>query len=365
VRFVAELSDNQDEANTGPGDAPYNGYPTTNSWVNRGFVSWTPDGDGLVFATSAKVTGYDTGGFKQIYRYDLAEGLSCLSCPEGPPTADAMLAAPAVGQIPGHARPIALSVNNAISDDGRRVFFTSPDALVPHDVNRRFDAYVWQDGEVHLLSDGVSSLNARFVAASPDGRDAFFTTRAKLVVADDDDLADVYDARIGGGFPEPDHGRPGCAGDSCQGDAGERPDVGAPVSGSPDDQVGGERQATRGSVRALLAVGRGQRLVLARGGRARVRVRVGGRGRVVVSASAKVEGRRRLVARGATFARGAGIVSVRLRLSRVAAARLRRDGRLSLRLTARIGEGAARSRTLRLVLPKRSARAGGTSGAGR
>jgi hypothetical protein len=69
---------------------------------------------------------------------------------------------------------------------------------------------------------------------SADGRDAFFYSREKLVGQDVPGSPSIYDARIGGGIPEPSAAAP-CQGDACQG-------VGAlpPVLPSPASTGGGE-----------------------------------------------------------------------------------------------------------------------------
>jgi hypothetical protein len=50
---------------------------------------------------------------------------------------------------------------------------------------------------------------------SASGSDIFFATRTALVQQDTDELGDLYDARIDGGFPAPTE--PACSGEACQG----------------------------------------------------------------------------------------------------------------------------------------------------
>jgi hypothetical protein len=106
-----------------------------------------------------------------------------------------------------------------LSNDGR-VFFSTQAALVPEDVNGVYDAYEF-DGrseELHLLSSGRGSAPAMFADASRSGDDVFFATRQALVSADTDGGAlDFYDARVGGGFSEPDPPPAGCFEEACQG----------------------------------------------------------------------------------------------------------------------------------------------------
>jgi hypothetical protein len=120
----------------------------------------------------------------------------------------------------------------ALSADGRRLFFDSRDALVVQDSNKDRDVYQWEaqgtgscnapGGCIALISSGQATEGALFLDASEDGADAFFLTDASLVVTDPG-VMDVYDARIGGGFPAP-VVPIACLGDACQVVPGEPED---------------------------------------------------------------------------------------------------------------------------------------------
>jgi hypothetical protein len=70
-----------------------------------------------------------------------------------------------------------------------------------------------------------------FFDASETGDDVFFLTSDRLVPLDTDTGLDVYDARVGGGFPaEPLSGPPVCEGDACQGAPPAPPVFGTPGS---------------------------------------------------------------------------------------------------------------------------------------
>ncbi|HEX5983973.1 MAG TPA: hypothetical protein VFY69_07190, partial [Solirubrobacterales bacterium] len=132
------------------------------------------------------------------------------------------------GTAPGSTfvyKPRVLSAN------GRRVFFDSADALVVGDSNSRpgtgagiADVYEWEAGGegtcaaaagcLGLISSGSAADSASFGDASADGSDVFFLTEASLVSADPGSM-DLYDARVGGGFPLPPQPIP-CEGDACQ-----------------------------------------------------------------------------------------------------------------------------------------------------
>jgi hypothetical protein len=184
----------------------------------------TPDGQHLLFATSSDAgfvgrggfAGYDHAGHREFYLYDAStDRLVCASCN---PTGRAAT---------GHALidvrdAAATSVNTsdsaqALSDDGRRVFFNSPDALVPEDTNGRPDAYEYdaQTATVHLLSSGKSTSPSYMIDATASGDDVYIVTRQSLVGWDVDNNYDLYDVRVGGGFPEPPAPTTGCAGESC------------------------------------------------------------------------------------------------------------------------------------------------------
>lgn len=170
--------------------------------------------------------GFDHGtacggsGCLEFYVYDAPTGqLRCASCdpaggtPTGRATNNIKLDAYA-----SDASPTSY-VSHALSSDGRWTFFNSPDALVPEDVNGRFDAYEYdfQTGRVQLLSSGRSSDGSYFMDASASGRDVFFVTRERLVGWDVDASYDLYDARVGGGLPEPLPTPPACTGSACHG----------------------------------------------------------------------------------------------------------------------------------------------------
>jgi hypothetical protein len=85
------------------------------------------------------------------------------------------------------------------------------------------NVYEWQQGvnghvgKVSLISSGSAEESVSDVVISPSGRDVFFVTSQGLVPQDTDGQADVCDARVGGGFPQPAAPREPCSGDACQG----------------------------------------------------------------------------------------------------------------------------------------------------
>jgi hypothetical protein len=124
----------------------------------------------------------------------------------------------------GNRAGIVLARPTYLTDDGR-VFFTPEDSLVPADVNGTFDVYEFdgKTGAVHLLSSGKGREPSEFAAATRDGDDVFFVTRQPLVGSDVDTALDLYDARVSGGFPEPDSAPTPCIDGACQAAAGTPP----------------------------------------------------------------------------------------------------------------------------------------------
>lgn len=227
---VAEESEIGTDAPTGPA---------------RRTVRVTPDGRHIAFFSTASLTGYDNHDVvtgrpdAEVYTYDAESGLlTCVSCnPSGArPAGRGVLGTngaviPVASMLPTWANQLYAS--RALSDDGSRVFFDSYDGLVPADVNGKTDVYEWETpgtggcttesaayfasshGCVSLISSGESSEDSEFVDASATGDDVFFRTTANLV-ARDFGLADIYDARVDGGFPPAQTQPAACEGEACQ-----------------------------------------------------------------------------------------------------------------------------------------------------
>jgi hypothetical protein len=230
-------------------------------------VQSTPDGSSLVFTSYGDLTADDTSTPRQVFVYDAQAGrLTRVSIGEdgfndngnaklgnesshASDTGNASIVRPpydASGE--GWTRGGALA--RTISDNGSYVFFQSPVGLTPLALNDvaidsegdlAQNIYEYHHGHVALISDGndtsaiprvsgnlqVSSVV--LVGASESGSDVFFTTVDPLVPQDTDTEVDIYDARIGGGFPAP-SASSGCQGDTCQGLPSPPPLFGAPSS---------------------------------------------------------------------------------------------------------------------------------------
>jgi hypothetical protein len=97
-------------------------------------------------------------------------------------------------------------------------------------VNGKIDVYGYENGHVYLISSGTSDEDSGFLDASADGSDVFFSTFSRLVGQDIDESRDIYDARVGGGFPFTPP-RELCSGEACKAPAAVASPGPAPVSG--------------------------------------------------------------------------------------------------------------------------------------
>lgn len=245
IRFIARIS-GRDFNNWSPAPTSHSG-------------SASPDGGSLAFESTESLTGFDnrvqsgsscqlteeeqfegSPQCKEVYLYDWASNsLVCASCnpsnarPLGP------------SLLPGWSNPFTQP--HYLASDGGRVFFESFDALAPADGNGRSDAYEFErnghgtcsssspsyteeaDGCVFLVSSGTSDGPSHLIDASASGRDVFFSTRDRLVGWDRDDHYDIYDYRIGGGFPEPVEASP-CQEEACLGAAQGGPPEATPAT---------------------------------------------------------------------------------------------------------------------------------------
>jgi hypothetical protein len=264
-------------------------------------VQATPDGRFLVFTSYGDLTADDTSTARQVFEYDTQEErLVRISIGQDGFNNDGNTSA---GNESGHAADTGNAsivtphyiegemtrggaLARTMSDDGSYVFFQSPvgltsqaldDVAIDSEGDMAQNVYEYHDGHVSLISDGndtsaLSSVtgNAQMssvslVGASASGGNVFFTTVDPLDPSEDTDTqVDIYDARIGGGFPAA--AAPSeCQGETCQGVQGEAPSLAAPSSATFSG-AGNLTGPTSGPVRKTKAkpLTRAQKLAKAR-----------------------------------------------------------------------------------------------------
>lgn len=232
--------------------------------------------------------------------------------------------------------------------DGDRVaFFESRSRLVTEDVDDEMDVYEWRSGDLSLISTGVDGVGAYYSGNSADGEDVFFRTDARLSWQDIDGVADVYDARVGGGIPQPAPAAV-CAvlAGSCHGDGAGAVSVPGPRTSSPGGGNAGRAERMTLAVSELSAKARRR---ASRTGRLVLSVRASGAGRVTAVARGRLGGRVRRVASRSVRLQAAGRAKLALRLSRIARRRLAAGRGLSVRV--RISSAGARGRSMTVRLP--------------
>lgn len=278
-----------------------------------------------------------------IYRYDAeANQIVCASCrPDGEPSqGEAFLDRPMVFMLPS---PDIASRSRNVSDSGH-VFFSSSDQIVPGDRNMAFDAYMYVDGQPHLLSSGRSSQDSVIADSSDDGSNVFFTTRDALVPEDDDGgSTDLYNARIGGGgFPVVPPTPAPCVGDECRRAPSEGPSLLRPGS---TDLVGPgnvvpppttARVAPRIISVGTLSPAEGRKLL--RGATARLSVRVRGGGSVRVAVKGRGRGVPGTLTQASVLVRKSNATTVKVPLRLTASVRRQIAGsrRVPVRLEVRL-----------------------------
>jgi hypothetical protein len=222
----------------------------------------SPDGSTLLFRSIEQLTAYENEGVPEFYLYRAGEPdpIRCVTCV---PSGEAPGEGPSLSRLALLANGLqpssgAASLTRNLSADGRRVFFETPESLTPADTNasggcpssqttagKTFaceDVYEWEApdtgncaaaapsyspldrGCLYLISTGTDSRASFFGDASESGDDVFLFTFSHLVGQDQDQLQDVYDARVGGGIAaqSPPLGVPCPSAEACHG-AGQAP----------------------------------------------------------------------------------------------------------------------------------------------
>jgi len=255
-------------------DADSDGWSPLSNRTSFHTARVSEDGRIAAFMSTASLTGFDNVDVNsgeadaEVFRYDAQAGggeggLTCVSCnPTGiAPTgreltlvADgaASLGIWAAAQLVPSEAP--LGARRSLPEGGNRVLFESFEPLVGRDTNEKQDVYQWSavgagrcteasgdysptnSGCLALISSGQSTRDAKFVDASADGRDVFFTTASSLV-AQDPGLIDLYDAREGGGFPPPPPPLEPCHDEGCQNSPPAPAALNPPTQGQSEGNV--------------------------------------------------------------------------------------------------------------------------------
>ena len=225
----------------------------------------SPDGRYFAFMSAAPITGYDNvdqhsgARDEEVYLYDAgAASLGCVSCnPTGARPAGVLDTVESgeglglvvdrrkvwaesghehwlAGSIPGWTaqREVSAIFQSRYLSNSGRMFFNSPDDLVPQAINGKEDVYEYEPAGVgscqspsgacvSLMSSGSSPEESAFLEATANGNDVFFLTAAQLLPQDTDTAFDIYDARVctqaSPCLTPPEAAAPGCSeADACR-----------------------------------------------------------------------------------------------------------------------------------------------------
>jgi hypothetical protein len=236
VAFIADLCSGPGSSGSAedarcPGDlsAGAAGRNDSELWLSQGEAQTAgADGAFLVFSSYGQLSADDTDTASDVYRYDAGTGaLIRVSIGEEGFDAngndDSFDASVANGRWGGSVIAQNEMGTRAISEDGSPIVFTTAEPLSPKASNGLANVYEWREvpgrgeGAVSLLSGGSGDQPVNDAAMSPSGRDVIFVTTQGLLPQDTDGAPDIYDARLGDGFPAAPAPRQPCSGDACQG----------------------------------------------------------------------------------------------------------------------------------------------------
>lgn len=279
ITFIARLngsSQGRRMAGEARNWSPSSIRPSSNALFLEPTSRVSADGETVLFRSYRPLTGYDNTGCEalgeaeegrcpEFFRYSAETSeLVCVSCD---PSGAAPVGAPSLRSRLLHVVATGGAINRLatqtrnLSSDGDQIFFETPDSLMPTDVNGEGgcqvveeanpttenscqDVYEWEaqgagscviatvpGGCLYLISSGQSRTSSNIADIDSSGRNVFFFTESQLVPADQDQLIDVYDARVDGGLSEQ-HPQPvgECTGEACQGNPPTAPGTSEPAS---------------------------------------------------------------------------------------------------------------------------------------
>jgi hypothetical protein len=182
---------------------------------SRASVEVADEGRVIFFSTEdPEITTDERGGYRQAFRYDDRDrSLECISC--------------LPGRAPGSETWASSSglADNGLgmgAEEGDAFVFETTDAIDRRDVNDDSDIYEWRNGQIGLVTDGVTQYpegtgRLQLHGIGDDGDNVLFQAGVNLTGYERDNVGQLYVARAGGGFPPPPGEQAPCGEESCQG----------------------------------------------------------------------------------------------------------------------------------------------------
>jgi hypothetical protein len=194
----------------------------------------TADGEYLVFESERPLTADDTNeeaGRLNVYEYTDGGGLARVSRGSLPGSgngpSDATIGSwqqppdfeSGEGPITDELHPFTFGVDQmegrVLAEDGS-VFFSSREALAEGATDGPLHVYEWREGNTYLISPpGAEATDAHYLENSADGTNVYFSTTQQILRSDSNGgWANIWDARVDGGFSEAPAANP-CAQNEC------------------------------------------------------------------------------------------------------------------------------------------------------
>jgi Tol biopolymer transport system component len=166
-------------------DSTCSGEGCGNGTSAVGLEAASEDGERAFLVTSERLVTSDNDGRLDIYLRDIGAGTTSLVTTEG--------------TCPSGLPPDQTCdpVFGGVSNDGSHAFFETRERLLPADEDDSADVYDWSGGSVTLASVGPTGgnedpFNVTYAGNSADGDAVYFGTEEALVSGDGDEVWDVY-----------------------------------------------------------------------------------------------------------------------------------------------------------------------------
>lgn len=210
----------------------------------RNCVQGTPDGRFVTFWTPGRLTADDPDtSSMDFYAYDAEKReLTRITAPQGG-VGGTYACSPAEPSVrcygdggwgsASHYGDNPYLATDPLVDGDRVAYFQSRSRLVAEDTDEFMDVYEWRNGELLIVTAGITDAHAFYSSNDASGQDVFFITDKRLTWQDIDEVRDAYTARVGGGFPQPPPSvMCDVLGGTCQVSGENLPSAGVPASAS-------------------------------------------------------------------------------------------------------------------------------------
>ena len=214
----------------------------------------SPDGRYLLFEARGNLTGYQSGESPQAYLYDAEAGAgkpatTCVSCAQDGSASHNPTSAGTFTLLDyGGFNRLHRSQTLALRGSRPLVFFRSQDALAPGAVAAQYNLYEWAAGQTYLIA--ADAPERSFAGASADASDLYFFDRHARNWENPEARPEAWDARVGGGYPEPPPPPPPSCDPASEGSCREAGAAPAGIAGGGASELSGPGNVKEGAGKA-------------------------------------------------------------------------------------------------------------------